>query len=97
MLEEFVAANPNDVFARYGLAVECANSGDHQTASEQFRQLLAAHPEYVAAYFQFGQLLARLARKDEARGILSAGVAAAQKAGDLHARDEMEAALKMLD
>ncbi len=28
MLEEFVAAKPNDAFARYGLAMECATTGD---------------------------------------------------------------------
>lgn len=94
MLEKFVAANPNDAFARYGLAMECASSGDPDAAVEHYEQLLAAHPDYVAGYFHYGQLLARLARTEEARRILSVGAAAAQKAGDLHARDEMEAALK---
>ena len=28
MLEEFLAKNPDDAFSRYGLALECMNSGD---------------------------------------------------------------------
>ncbi len=96
MLEEFVAAHSQDAFALYGLAVECANSGDHDAAIEHFRRLLAAHPEYVVGYFQYGQLLARLTRNEEARQILSAGIAAAQRVGDQHASTEMQAALENL-
>ncbi|HXW17918.1 MAG TPA: tetratricopeptide repeat protein [Candidatus Acidoferrales bacterium] len=95
-LEGFVRNSPRDAFARYGLAVECANLGDNAAAQEHFRQLLADNPGYVAGYYQFGQLLARLGESADARRILSAGVAAAQKAGDIHARDEMQAALAAL-
>jgi tetratricopeptide (TPR) repeat protein len=96
ILEGFVAAKPNDAFARYGLALECANVGDDPAAIAHFQQLLAAHPAYVAAYFHYGQLLARLGRIDEARRILTAGILAAQNAGDFHARDEAQAALQAL-
>jgi len=96
MLEQFVAQKPNDAFARYGLALECAKLGDDSAASEHFRKLLELHPNYVAGYFQFGQLLARVGRMDEARRMLSDGVVVAQKAGDTHARDEMQSALNSL-
>ncbi len=92
-LEEFIAEKPNDAFARYGLALECAKGGDSDAAVEHFRQLLAAHPDYVAGYFQYGQLLARLARTDEAKQILATGISVAGRTGDQHARSEMEAAL----
>lgn len=95
-LEGFVQANPNDAFARYGLALECAKLGDDSAAEDNFRQLLSAHPDYVAGYFQFGQILARLGRIPEARQTLSAGIATASKVGDTHARDEMSAALDAL-
>ncbi|HEX9222655.1 MAG TPA: tetratricopeptide repeat protein [Candidatus Acidoferrales bacterium] len=81
-LEEFVAAKPGDAFSRYGLAMECVNSGDAAAAEEHFRKLLASHPDYVAGYFHFGQLLAKLARTGEAREILSSGIAVAKKKGD---------------
>jgi tetratricopeptide (TPR) repeat protein len=96
VLEQFVAAHPQDAFGRYGLAVECAQAGDHGAAVEHFRQLLAAHPNYVAGYFQYGQLLARLARTAEAKEILSSGIGVAQKYGDQHAANEMSAALAEL-
>src|SRR5260370_7457909 len=57
MLEEFVAAKPNDAFARYGLAMECANAGDPDAPDHQFTTLLGAHPDYVAPYFQYGPCL----------------------------------------
>src|ERR1700744_5331274 len=96
MLEQFVAQKPADAFARYGLALECANSGDDSSAVGHFQKLLETNPGYVAGYFQFGQLLSRLGRLDEARKLLSEGIVVAQKAGDMHARDEMQAALTLL-
>jgi Tfp pilus assembly protein PilF len=96
MLEEFVAAKPNDAFARYGLAMECANSGDTSAADQQFKTLLGVHPEYVAAYFQYGQFLVKTGRPEEARSTLTTGIATARRTGDDHACSEMEAALAEL-
>lgn len=96
ILEQFVAQKPGDAFARYGLALECAKSGDDQAAADHFKKLLDENPQYVAGYFQFGQLLGRLGRLDQARKVLSDGIVMAQKTGDAHARDEMEAALDAL-
>jgi thioredoxin-like negative regulator of GroEL len=97
ILEEFVAAKPADAFARYGLAMECANSGDAPAADQHFKALLRAHPEYVAGYFQYGQFLAKAGRTEEARATLQSGMIAAQKAGDEHARSEIEAAISSLN
>ena len=93
MLEEFVARKPDDSFSRYGLAMECMNSGDPKSAAEHFRALLQRNQEYVPAYLMYAQLLVRESRPDEARAILSSGIAAAQKKGDDHARSEMETLL----
>jgi Tfp pilus assembly protein PilF len=96
MLEQFVAGKPGDAFARYGLALECAKEGDNHAAEDHFRTLLESHPQYVAGYFQLAQLLTRLGQLDEARKLLSDGIVVAQKAGDMHARDEMQATLNSL-
>jgi hypothetical protein len=96
ILEDFVAAKPADAFARYGLAMECANSGDTAAADENFKALLASHSDYVAGYFQYGQFLAKSGRSAEARSTLNAGIATARSAGDEHARSEMEVALAEL-
>ena len=90
MLEEFVAKKPDDAFSRYGLAMECMNSGDPAAADAHFRALLERNADYIPAYLMYGQLLARESRTDEARQILTTGIAAAAKKGDDHARSEME-------
>jgi len=95
-LEKFVEEKPGDAFARYGLALECVKLGDEPAATRHFQKLLEMNPGYVAGYFHFGQLLARTGRVDEARKLLSDGIIVAQRAGDMHARDEMQAALTLL-
>jgi Tfp pilus assembly protein PilF len=91
ILEEFVDKRPDDAFSRYGLAMECINNGDTAAADKQFRALLEHNPEYVPAYLMYAQMLAREARTGEAKQVLSSGIAAATKAGNQHARSEMEA------
>jgi thioredoxin-like negative regulator of GroEL len=93
MLEEFVAKKPDDAFSRYGLALECMNSGDSAAADTHFRALLQHHADYIPAYLMYGQLLARESRSEEAKQVLSNGIAAAAQKGDQHARSEMEALL----
>lgn len=96
MLEEFLAKNPGDAFGRYGLAMECLKTGDTPAAEDNFKQLLGAHADYVAGYFQYGQMLAKLGRTDDARKTLTEGVARAAKTGEEHARSELQGALEEL-
>lgn len=95
-LEEFLAAHPGDAFAQYGLGMECAREGDNDAAIQNFDALIAAHPDYVSGYFQYGQFLARIGRVQEAKSALNSGIAAAQRTGDDHAQSEMSAALAEL-
>lgn len=96
MLEEFVARNPADAFGRYGLAMECMKTGDNSAAEENFKKLIAGHSDYVAAYFQYGQMLAKMGRIDDARKTLTQGVSQATETGEEHARSELQAALDEL-
>jgi len=96
MLEEFVAKNPADAFGRYGLAMECMKTGDTSAAEENFTKLIAAHSDYVAAYFQYGQMLAKMGRIDDARKTLTQGVSQATETGEDYARSELQAALDEL-
>lgn len=96
ILEEFVAKRPDDAFSRYGLALECLNGGDNAAAEEHFRALFEHHPDYVPGYQMYAQFLARAGRVAEAKQVLSRGIAAATKAGNQHARSEMEALLNDL-
>ena len=74
MLNEILAQNPNDAFARYGLAMEFSNSGDVSSALQEFHKLLAAHPDYTAGYFMAAQALAKSNRAEEAKRMLSDGI-----------------------
>jgi predicted Zn-dependent protease len=88
-LEQLLAAEPNDPFLRYGLAMCCASDGQHEIAQDHFRQLLNDHPDYVAGYFQWAQLLVRLDEVDRARPLLETGISVAARTGDRHAAGEM--------
>lgn len=88
-LEQFLAAEPHDPFVRYGLAMTCAADGDTDLAQQHFEQLITEHSDYVAGYFQWAQLLARLDEADRAKPLLATGIAVARRIGDSHAAGEM--------
>lgn len=96
MLLDFLEQNPNDAFARYGLAMEYAKAGQTETALEQFAILLQANPDYTAGYFMAAQTLARAGRNDEAKSRLREGIASAERTGNQHAKSEMSAMLEEL-
>ncbi len=91
-----VAANPADAFSRYGLAMEYLNSGNLETAIEQFRALLDHNPNYAAGYFHGGQTLEKLGRTGDAKALYGKGIEITTATGDLHTRSELQAALDML-
>jgi Tfp pilus assembly protein PilF len=96
ILKSMVAQKPDDSFARYGLAMEYRNSGDLAAAAGEFRALIAAHPDYSAAYFHGGQTLERLGLPAEARELYRQGIEATTRKGDFHTRDEIQAALDLM-
>ncbi|MGB8494471.1 MAG: hypothetical protein WCE53_08750 [Candidatus Acidiferrum sp.] len=96
-LEEFVAQNPKDAFSRYGLALEFLKEGDKAGAETQFRTLIENHADYVPGFQMYAQMLAQDERRAEARSILAAGISAATRVGNAHARSEMEGLLAELE
>lgn len=96
MLKQMVAQSPQDSFLRYGLAMEYRNSGDLDAAVAEFRGLIAANPDYVAAYFHGGQTLERLGRPEDARELYQSGIEASLRTGDAHARSELQTAMSLL-
>jgi tetratricopeptide (TPR) repeat protein len=93
MLNEVLLQNPNDQFARYGLAMEFSKSGDVERALSEFGKLLTVNPDYTAGYFMAAQTLARAERLDEAKKMLNDGIASAKRTGNTHAESEMQAML----
>jgi tetratricopeptide (TPR) repeat protein len=96
VLTQFLRENPNDAFARYGLAMEYSNRGNVENALSEFNRLLQLHPDYSAGYFMAAQMLARAGRNDEAKTFLEGGIAAAARTGNSHAKSEMQAMLDEL-
>jgi predicted Zn-dependent protease len=95
-LNDILTQNPNDTFARYGLAMEYSNQGDLDRALAEFSILLKGNPDYTPGYFMAAQTLVRASRADEAKTMLTDGIASARRTGNLHAQSEMEALLAEL-
>jgi tetratricopeptide (TPR) repeat protein len=98
VLKQMVVQDPKNTFARYGLAMEFANSGDLKQAVEEYRRVLELDENYAAAYYHGGQALEKLGDIDGARAIYEKGIEAATRKGDTHThtRSEIEAALSLL-
>lgn len=96
LLTEVLSQNPTDAFARYGLAMEYSNAGEVDRALEEFDRLLKTHPDYTAGYFMAAQALAKAERTEEAKKMLTDGIASAKKTGNGHAQAEMEGMLAEL-
>jgi Tfp pilus assembly protein PilF len=96
MLQSFIAQKPSDPFPRYALALEFKNAGRLEEAAALFGDLMSKDPDYTATYLHAGNLLVTMGQKDQARGVYEAGIAAASRRGDTHARGELEGALGSL-
>ena len=96
MLSEILAANPDDSFARYGLAQEYSNAGQIDQALKEFKTLIEKNSDYTPAYFMAAQALAKVDRTDEAKRMLVDGISSARRTGNIHAQSEMTAMLEEL-
>jgi len=95
-LTDILAANPDDSFARYGLAMEYSKAGDIERAMDEFKILIEKNPDYTPGYFMAAQTLASAERVDEAKRMLVDGIASARRTGNQHAQSEMTAMLEEL-
>jgi len=96
-LEAALAANPDDRFARYALAMELSQSTASEGAWKHFEYLLKHHPDYAATYLQAGVYLARRGQSEEARAVLKEGLDVTRNQGEAHAQHELQEALDELD
>jgi Tfp pilus assembly protein PilF len=96
ILKGFLKDNANDSFSRYALALEYVKLGQNDDAVREFEAVRRKDPDYVATYYQLGQLYKSLSQTHEAEKAFRAGITVAAKIGDDHTRSELEAALEML-
>lgn len=94
---EILRQNPDDAFARYGLAMEYRQRDETALAMAQFDELQTRHPDYTAGYQMAAQILIADDKLEAARQRLQAGIAAARRASKQHASAEMEAMLDELE
>ncbi len=88
-LERMLEQEPEDVFLNFGLAMEFAKEGSVQKAIAQLDRVLELDAGYVAAYFHKGNALIGCERLEDARSVLTEGIAVAQNAKDAHTESEL--------
>lgn len=91
--QEILAQNPEDAFARYGLAMEFKQRGEQAHALEQFDEIERRHPDYTAGYQMAAQILMAGGRWPEAEERLHKGIESARRTGNRHAVAEMQGML----
>jgi tetratricopeptide (TPR) repeat protein len=61
-----LAADPDDVSARYNLAIAYKLGGMQDLALEELSRVAQIQPDFGDAHYEIGALLARLGRREEA-------------------------------
>jgi len=96
ILKGFLKENPNDSFSRYALALEYVKLDKHDDAVQEFETVKKNDPDYVATYFQLGQLYQKIGKTHDAEKTFRTGITVATKLGEDHTRSELEGALEAL-
>ena len=92
-LRAFLAQSPEDAFLVHAMALELLKTGDQEQALIYFERNRQAQPEYIGTYYHLGKLLEQLNREQDAITVYEEGVLMAGKAKDVHALNELRAAL----
>lgn len=95
-IREFLQANPSDNFLRHALALEYIKAGKETDARVLFEAILHDSPDYIGSYYHLAKLLEKMEETSLAIGWYEKGMAAAKKAGDGHAYNELQAAYEDL-
>lgn len=91
-IRAMLAESPTDSFLLFALAKEYEKLGQTEEALEQYEHLKAIDPGYVGLYYHLGKLLESRHRLEEALQVYRSGMEVADRAGDLHAKQELAAA-----
>jgi Tfp pilus assembly protein PilF len=96
-LKEFLEANPNDSFVQHALALEHVKAGDDAEARKLFENILNKDENYIGSYYHLGKLLERNDERESAIKWYELGMLKAKENGDMHAFNELQAALEELE
>lgn len=89
-LRAMLAEDPDDPFTRYALAMELKGRGEAAEARRELAALIERAPDYVASYYQYAALLHAAGEPEAAKDVIARGIPVAERAGDDHARRELE-------
>ncbi|MFN3839946.1 MAG: tetratricopeptide repeat protein [Cyclobacteriaceae bacterium] len=95
-LLKFLEEDPNDVFARYALALEYQKS-DPEKAEEVFDHVFTLNPDYLPAYYMAAMLKVELGKPEEAFRLLTKGVELARQCNNHSTLRELQEALQLLE
>ena len=96
-LQQMLKRQPDDPFLLYGLAMEYKKASDLELALQYLDRVLQKDPNYCYAYYQRGLVHESLGKPEDAKRAYREGINAADRSGDAHAKEELSAALSMLE
>jgi tetratricopeptide (TPR) repeat protein len=96
-LQAMLQKQPNDAFLLYAIAMDLKKAGQYPEALDYLGRVIAVDPGYCYAYFQQGQVNEAKGDIPAAKNAYQAGLVAAEKKGDAHAKEEIAGALSMIE
>jgi tetratricopeptide (TPR) repeat protein len=96
-LQQLLEKTPNDAFLLYAIAMEHRKTGDIRLALEYFDKVIHQDPLYCVAFHQKGLMLESAGDPEGAKAAYHQGIISADQKGDHHAKEEIAAALAMLE
>ena len=95
-LTSLLAAEPDDVFLHFALAMELAKVGRTDEALSYFSRVNELDPDYTAAYVQKARILTEMKQPDAARQTITAGIEAARRTAESHTAEKLHEMLQGL-
>ncbi len=96
-LQAMLQKEPDDLFLLYAIALEHKKAREFADALKYLGEVLKRDALYCVAYQQAAQVHEMAGDVPTAKQAYRDGIAAASRKGDLHAKEEMESALAMLE
>ncbi len=97
MLLGLLESEPEDVFSNYALAIEYAAEGDFVKAEKQFLKVLQIDTNYLACFYQLGQIHEKQGKNETALNYYKRGLELAKLQGNNKAVNEINEAIWMLE
>ncbi|MGH2575209.1 MAG: tetratricopeptide repeat protein [Ignavibacteria bacterium] len=95
-LKEMLGSNPDDTFTRYAVGLEYVSNEMYDEAAGIFEELIAADPNYHPSYYRLGKVYELLGDIERAKKIYEKGIYVTTQQSEMHAREELQAALNEL-